>query len=317
MKLSFKKISNGVQSRVRKFFNHKVIHPIDCQFSKQRKELSYPPLFIIGAPRSGSTLLMQVLTDAFDFGYMSNLHNAFFGAPAFVEKFLYSRKKRKKSSYSSKHGLVDGYFSPSECGEYWYRFFPKNPLYAPLSAVSHKNMLMFRSSLARFVEASGRPVLFKNMFVSLRLEPILKYIPEALFIVIHRDEVENAHSLLEVRKKIYSNYEHWWSMEPPSINELKKLPAAHQVIEQIRQIHDLINSEFKRFNVDEKRVFHVNYEEFCDDVHDMIDKIEQFTKDNNVKVTRLFEVPKKFDIRKTYSIPSELLNEVKKYAAKS
>lgn len=38
-----------------------------------------PPVFVGGAPRSGSTLVTQVITDAFEFRYISNRHRAWFG----------------------------------------------------------------------------------------------------------------------------------------------------------------------------------------------------------------------------------------------
>ena len=53
------------------------------------EKLEYPPIFIIGAPRSGSTLLYQVLTDYFEVGYISNLHAHFFGSPACLERLLH------------------------------------------------------------------------------------------------------------------------------------------------------------------------------------------------------------------------------------
>jgi len=36
--------------------------------------LAHSPLFIVGPPRCGSTLLYQVLTEAFDLAYVSNVH---------------------------------------------------------------------------------------------------------------------------------------------------------------------------------------------------------------------------------------------------
>ena len=42
--------------------------------------LLWPPVFILGAPRSGSTLLYQVLTEAFDFAYLTNLQGFLAGA---------------------------------------------------------------------------------------------------------------------------------------------------------------------------------------------------------------------------------------------
>jgi hypothetical protein len=42
--------------------------------------IRYPPIFFLGAPRSGSTLAVQVLTEVLDIGYISNRHCQWFGA---------------------------------------------------------------------------------------------------------------------------------------------------------------------------------------------------------------------------------------------
>ncbi len=47
--------------------------------------LRHPPIFFLGAPRSGSTLAVQVITDALDLGYISNRHCQWFSAPALAK----------------------------------------------------------------------------------------------------------------------------------------------------------------------------------------------------------------------------------------
>ena len=42
--------------------------------SNPDKPLRHPPIFILGAPRSGSTLAIQIITSAFDLSYISNQH---------------------------------------------------------------------------------------------------------------------------------------------------------------------------------------------------------------------------------------------------
>ena len=317
MRPSISRIIAGANRRAQRFVNHKLVHPIDCRISEDDRRLEFPPIFIIGPPRSGSTLLMQVLIDAFEFGYFSNMHCAIFGAPSVAERFFYSREKRKKSSFDSEYGVTDGRFAPSECGEYWYRFFPRKPMYAPMQAVTSKDMRRFRMSLTRFVEACGRPVLFKNLLVALRLEPVIKYVPEALYIVTRRDVVSNAVSLLAARQSIYGSYDPWWSMEPPGIDRLKSLPAAQQVVEQIREIQGLIESDFDRAAVDRKRILTVKYEDFCKDVNSTLQEVESLLQRNNTSASRLFDVPREFSTSNMAAVPGELLDSVKEYAARA
>ena len=46
------------------------------------------PVFIIGLPRSGSTLLFQLLINNFKFSYFTNLVNVFFRCPVLILKIF-------------------------------------------------------------------------------------------------------------------------------------------------------------------------------------------------------------------------------------
>src|SRR5690625_5302003 len=69
--------------------------------------LPHVPIFIIGAPRSGSTLLFQALTDAFDVGYLTNRHCQYFGSPRLCEQLFRPLKNKRNSSFSSHHGSTE------------------------------------------------------------------------------------------------------------------------------------------------------------------------------------------------------------------
>jgi len=308
VEITIHRILNGI--------NRYILHPFDCLVSRNRVDIlrRNPPVFIIGAPRSGSTLLTQVLTDAFDISCFSNLHCRFFALPAFAEKFLKKNKVHHQSDYTSEYGLVKGEASPSECGLYWYRFFPKKPAYAPLTAVKKQKMMCWRRSLVSLTKAADRPVLFKNLYVSLRLESIFYYVPEALFIIIKRDEVDNACSLLEGRKRINGNYEQWFSIEPPNIEQLKKRPIAQQVIEQVRHINRQIEQDIKQSEIDADHFLSLTYEELCQDVNGAVNKVDQFFSQHHLSINRQIELPSQFEQRKKYTIPEKLLKEVKSYA---
>ena len=51
------------------------------------------PLFIIGPPRSGSTLLYQYLARYFDISYFNNYHHKNYMCPSFAELKKQSLKK--------------------------------------------------------------------------------------------------------------------------------------------------------------------------------------------------------------------------------
>lgn len=233
-----------------------VLHWGDCLCS--RAFLRNPPVFIIGAPRSGSTLLYQVLTQRFDFAYLSNLHCLFYGAPSLIERF-FPRQRPNSTTFQSRHGHVRGCLSPSECGEFWYRFFPRKPHYTP--DLEEAKLRQIRKAVATL--AHRKPVLFKNLYCSLRLKPLSKALPEAIFLVTHRNLVDNAHSILKMRRAITGDEREWFAMEPPGTEHLIGRPPIHQAVEQIRKMHAQI--ELDRPLVGAGKFLDVDYLELCRD----------------------------------------------------
>lgn len=271
--------------------------------------LCRPPIFIIGPPRSGSTLLFQVITDAFSLAYISNRHCQWFGAPAFAEKLYRPLERRPQSDYRSSQGVAEGCHAPSECGAWWYRFFRREPAYVTLKDVDVKKMKAFRRSIAEMGRATGLPLMFKNLYASLRIEPIAWFLPEALYVVIERDWVDNATSILVSRKKALGGYDRWWSIPPPNVDELVGLSPAQQVVGQIRSIHNLVNCDIERLGL-EDRTFRIRYEEFCIDVPGTLERFRLFLVKNGINLQQQFEVPQAFDTKRNSELPSALYEEV-------
>ena len=283
-------------------------------FPDPDEPLRYPPIFFLGAPRSGSTLAVQVITNALDVGYISNRHCQWFGAPALAEKLFHPTRNRPASNYRSRQGMTDGWHGPAECGEWWYRFFRRKPPYMRLDEVDPGKMRTFRRSVASLTNAFDRPIVFKNLYASLRIQPIADYLPESLFIVTHRDEVDNGHSLLEVRQRVFGDYQTWWSMEPPETEALKKLPSHEQVIEQIRHIHAVIEADLAGAGVSASRRFDLTFENFCSSPADLIGELEHFLVRNGCTVQRLTNPPEKFELREIVRIDKALYSAMESYA---
>jgi hypothetical protein len=138
------------------------------------------------------------------------------------------------------------------------------------------------------------------------LGPIIRYLPESRFIVISRDELDNARSLLAGRRELGGSYEAWWSVEPPDSGSLRALPPHSQVVEQIRGIHAQIDCDLNRFGVPESRVHRIRYESLCEDTDRCITNCEAFFARNSIHVNRLFTTPSSFECRATSSIKPEV-----------
>ena len=295
--------------------NQKLLSPIEAKLASNHEEsLSHRPIFFLGAPRSGSTLMVQVITDTLDVGYISNCHCRWFGALALAEHLFHPTRGRPASDFQSKQGDTKGNYAPAECGEWWYRFFRRKPPYMSLDEVSPKRMQQLRQSVAALTDAFDRPILFKNLYASLRIQAIAHYFPESLFIVTHRNEIDNGHSLLEARYEAFNDYNPWLSIEPPEVEILKLLPPHQQVIEQIRHTHKTIDQDLSLSRVSEGRRFDLVYEDFCKDPENAIKQIHQFLTANGAVVNRIRQAPSAFKQRKEIRIDSSIYESMVKYA---
>ncbi|MGN6377948.1 MAG: sulfotransferase [Gaiellales bacterium] len=248
------------------------------------------PLFIVGAPRCGSTLVYQLVVARFDVGYLTNLHCSLNGSPALVERIVGGRTGRHVG-FESVHGTVPGRLAPSECGPYWYRFFRTRPQAVAGAEADPQRMARLRRSVAAFGAASGRPLVFKNLINSLRLEPLRQALPEALFVLVTRDQAANARSLLVSRKRRFGTYDAWWSAEPRDIGRLRELPPAAQVVEQVRAVNAAVAHERDRAP---ERFCQLRYEQVCDDPRGALETVSRFAAGQGCALRPRAEVPARF-----------------------
>lgn len=271
-----------------------VLHYIeDLSCPRAVKKLPFPPIFIIGPPRSGSTLLFQVLVNRYRFTHITNMHCLLYGAASFVERWLGpSWKKGGTRGYESWFGKSAGLWAPSECGQFWYRWFPKTPAHVTAEDVPDRKLRSFRRVTAALGNAGGQPILMKNLYCSVRLPALVKALPEALFIVVNRDVLRIGQSLLSARKNINGNYHDWLSVPPPEYERLKGLRPSLQVIGQTKAIYRLIDSNIR--NIGEDRFIKVEYEDLCRDTRGELMRIEKFLAGHDIRLGKKGDVPEGF-----------------------
>ena len=103
------------------WFNEKDIDYLDL----------FPPIFIIGSPRSGTTVLYQLLCKHLKFATLIILFQIGQKAPLTATK-LYRRfsKNSNPIDLNSEFGN-SSYMGPSEYGEFWYRWFERSHNFKP------------------------------------------------------------------------------------------------------------------------------------------------------------------------------------------
>lgn len=235
-------------------------------------EAECPVVLVVGAPRSGTTVLMQWLR-AVGLAVPSNLAARFSVNPLFAgmlqrlltDPSLGFRDELAVGSssdgFSSSYGKTKGLLAPHEFSFYFRRFFPVTvgEELTP-EQLSQCDTAGFLEGLRRFGEALGVPVGVKAMLIQYHLKLFLE---DRRVVVIHtvRDEPDNVVSLLGHRSVVAGDPQEWISVRPPEYAWLRELSPVEQVAGQVHFTNQRIRQQLADFPAD--RVLRLHHEEFC------------------------------------------------------
>lgn len=219
------------------------------------------PVFIIGAPRTGSTILYQALTNAFDVIYIDNTAARWFRNLRFgmwLSRQLYGVSPH--NNFRAAHGDTSlfGGHAPSECGEFWYRWLPRSRHFIDDSDITPEMVEGIRKEIAGATLEHDRPFVFKNLNAGQRLRLIKRAFPGARLIFIRRDPRFVVRSILQARARLgYPPYK-WWSVMPANVVELLSLPEPEMCAAQVFYLERQIVEDIKLFPPEQ--VFEVHYQ---------------------------------------------------------
>jgi hypothetical protein len=223
----------------------------ESTFQKYAKgNLKHQPVFIIGAPRTGSTVFYQTITNQSDVLYFDNLVCSFYRNILFgfwLSNKLYEQKAH--DCFDSDHGSTAkaGLHAPSECGNFWYRWLPKDRHFIDYEDGAAQDAESIQREITAVSNYFNKPIVFKNLNAGQRLRLISKIFPDAKFIFLRRDPFYTAQSILQAKRKLGLPDNHFWSVMPSNSDVLKTLNWPAQIVGQIYYLERQIAADLQLF----------------------------------------------------------------------
>jgi len=212
------------------------------------KDINTPIVFIVGPPRSGSTLLYLALSQALDVSWFPNVSHVFPRSPIVATKWF---GKPTKKQYRLKNFYGNGF-------SIWNRWYG-NDRYAPkLNTDSVDAMHKF---IAAWINSFEKPLLNKNNRNSLCVQQLSEVFPTAHFVVSARSHADTVRSLVRAREFVQGSKHKPWGLLSHAKHSDDELGYIEDICDQLFQIRDRMSVEL--LNVAPARVTQIRYEDFC------------------------------------------------------
>lgn len=230
---------------------------------------AYPPVFIVGVPRSGTTVVYLHLNNTFKFSYFPNISNKYRDAVLFSA--LWGRLfYRYQPTYQSRYGVVKGYMSPGDGWEIFHRWFPRYDFSQPVHSQGLYELKNIVKLLELFMHA---PFINKNNNNGVRIDYLSELFPGSIFIYIKRNIIDTVSSILEARKSNNVQLNDWWGTAPPGFYNKKFSSELEQVVCQVWDVNNHIKKTLDK--IPDTRKIEVTYEEFCGDPRKIVEQLKE------------------------------------------
>ncbi len=238
-----------------------------------------PVTFILGPPRTGTTLISQLLADRGGFAYVSNFLARFWLAPyvgSRLEQEVGVREVRPRSTYRSRSGATRGPAEPHEFTFFWNRWFELGQVTQKLGPAELERV--DAAGLARSVGALEaaweRPVVFKNSFwCNFQVAFLADLFPGSVFVRCRRAPEWAAQSIALSREALLGSRERWWSMKPAEFPRLRDLPWWEQIAGQVAFTERELSRSLAALAPE--RVVEAPYLEVCRDPRGFVQRVAE------------------------------------------
>lgn len=228
----------------------------------------WPVILVTGAPRSGTTVLSQVLIHHLPVSYFNNLTSVFPRAPITANRLFGRFLPKPSGELRSFYGRTTGFAAENDALHLWDRWLGPDRYAAP-RRLDPATADALRRFFAAWERAFGRPVLNKNNALATGVEAIADALPTAHFLFIRRDPVFAVQSILGARETIQGT-----RVAPYGVSDPERRGPDASPIEQVcaQVLYHERRMEEQRRTIGAGRVWVVEYEDFCRAPHAIVER---------------------------------------------
>lgn len=239
-----------------------------------------PSTLIVGSPRSGTTALLQFLSDTGVFSYPTNCLTRFSASmelATIIQELIYNKDFGLEGNvivnqYESNYGRSIGALNTNEFFHFFRRFLPNSDIRyltsAELKEINVKGMMQQLSVLSRFY---GKPFVTKALMLQYNLDFFQPQLDNSIILYIKRDDIYVMQSIYIARLKECDSIDDWWSAKPKEYLSLLGKDIYKQIAGQVYYTNKTIELALEK--IPEKNKFIISYIDFIKSPMSLIDTL--------------------------------------------
>lgn len=258
-----------------------------------KDEPDFPLIFGFGIPRSGTTLLGQILAYGLNAGYINNFSARFWLAPVTgirLSKIILGNSK--SMDFTSNYATTKDLTSIHEFGYFWRHWLHLNETSDFKNFKDKEDIIEWEKlkyTLINMQDQYKGVFVMKNLFGAYHLDKIIEVLKKVIYVYVERDELDTAVSILDARRKFHDNLNTWWSTLPPNHENLLGLNYVDQITGQIISLQRYYNSTIDN-SVYRDNIIKIKYDDLTKYPNLLLEQVKEksktlFNKDiQNIKI---------------------------------
>ena len=251
--------------------------PVDLALSIQEKrfyERAKPPeqpiVFVVGPPRSGTTVVAQALIASLPVTYFSNLTSVFPRSPIIVNKMVPQPFRNDQMEFKSFYGKSKKWYGANDALYFWDRWFGRDRTVIP-TTIGEPQRTQLIQFFGAFQEAFPQPLVAKHNNLNAYANIVAPLLPNAVFLCMRRNPLYLAQALLKSRRDIHGSDETTYGLDDPTRKGAKDENPYEAVCRQVAFHQKLEREQLE--SIGPERYWVVDYESFCIDPKAVVDRV--------------------------------------------